>query len=66
MVLLSIIHVIAKRKKKQKRVQNCSFEREELFKNLMTISKYMPYVYDVEIILNYTVIIIYGGIDRDL
>lgn len=32
----------------------------------MTITKYIPYAYDVEIILNDKVIIIYRGIDRDL
>ena len=32
----------------------------------MTITKYTPYIYVVEIILNDKVIIIYRGIDRDL
>lgn len=32
----------------------------------MIITKYTPYIYDVEIILNDKVIIIYKGIDRDL
>lgn len=32
----------------------------------MTITKYIPSVYDVEIILNDNVIIVYRGIDRDL
>lgn len=32
----------------------------------MTISQYVPYVYDVGIILNDVVIIVYGRIDRDL
>lgn len=32
----------------------------------MTVTKYTPSVYDVEIILNDNVIIVYRGIDRDL
>ena len=32
----------------------------------MTITKYTPYVFNVEIILSDKVIIIYTGIDRDL
>lgn len=32
----------------------------------MTIAKYTPYMYDIEIIVNDKVIIIYREIDRDL